>query len=213
MSEINGHGAELSYGQPLPGYTLVKVIYTDKKFPYEMYGNTLLEEGWGLGIGDPVFLFDKDPVPDYLPRPNYNFIPDSITDPLWEVEKHYEERLAAVDYRSIMFLYDAARKVGYNSKEDGLLGYWLCDYLYYYLLKIDYKPHYASLKKENVCGDIDYWLDFNQLSLTTKLNTSNTHKVIYRNEKIIYIYNIPIDLVNLDHYYENIDTLINQIRR
>jgi hypothetical protein len=48
MSEINSHGDELSYGTPLPGHTLVKLIYSDKGFLYEMYGNTLLEEGWGV---------------------------------------------------------------------------------------------------------------------------------------------------------------------
>ena len=45
MSEINGQGDELNYGQPLPGYTLVKLIYEEKAYPSEMYSNTLLKNG------------------------------------------------------------------------------------------------------------------------------------------------------------------------
>jgi hypothetical protein len=111
-----------------------------------------------------------------------------------------------------LHLYEAACKVGYNLQEDGLLGHWLCDYLYYYLLKIDNKPNYVSLKKENVCGDIDYWVNYTDLVyIHERVVDSRKHKVIYRNNKFIYIYNLTsyaydyLDYAALDRYLTGID--------
>lgn len=122
MSEINSYGTELIYGYVFPHWYLCKLI-NKRRRPYIVNGVEMRGNTWGLtNYNDPSFLFDMDPMKDYMEGVAED-CPDELCpdapEGYMEMLEHYQSRTHGWIYKGYK-LVKAAIEAGWDENEGGI---------------------------------------------------------------------------------------------